>query len=76
MSGFKNGRSVTTLLAAVLVIFAVAIPGEAKSKSKSKCEGTKKERKQKMAPRTIDEDQLLVMLDSYADDRAPPTGSG
>lgn len=56
------------MLAAVLVIFAVAIPGEAKSKSK--CEGTKKERKQKMAPRTIDEDQLLVMLDSYADDRA------
>ena len=56
------------MLAAVLVIFAVAIPGEAKTKSK--CEGTKKERKQKMAPRTIDESQLQVMLKKYAADRA------
>ena len=44
------------------MIFAVAMPGEAKGKNK--CEGTKKERKQKMAPRTIDDDQLLVMLES------------
>ena len=68
MSGIRNGRSVTTLLAAVLVIFAVAVPGEAKGKNK--CEGTKKERKQKMAPRTIDDAQLLVILESYAKDRA------
>ena len=68
MSGIKNGRSVTTLLAAILVIFAVALPGEAKGKNN--CEGTKKERKQKMAPRTIDDAQLLVMLDAYAKDRA------
>lgn len=68
MSGIRNGRSVTTFLAAVLVIFAVAIPGEAKGKNK--CEGTKKERKQKMAPRTINDDQLLVILESYAKDRA------
>jgi len=68
MSGLRNGRSVTILLAAVLVIFAVAIPGEAKGKNK--CEGTKKERKQKMAPRTIDDAQLLAILEAYAEDRA------
>jgi len=67
MKNSKNGQRVTTFIALVLAIFAVATSAEAKDKSK--CEGTKKERRQKMAPRTIDDDQLQAMLKTYAEER-------
>ncbi len=68
MGGFKRNRKIASFMAAILVIFAVAVPAE--SKEKSKCEGTKKQRKQKMEPRTIDMAQLQAMLTTYAQDRA------
>jgi hypothetical protein len=68
MGGFKRNHRIASFMAAVLVIFAIAVPAE--SKEKSKCEGTKKQRKQKMEPRTIDMDQLQAMLKTYAEERA------
>jgi predicted acylesterase/phospholipase RssA len=68
MTGINKGRTIVASIAAILVMFTMSVPAE--SKSKSKCEGNKKQRKQKMEPRTIDMEQLEAMLKTYAQDRA------
>ena len=68
MSGIRNGRSVTTLLAAVLVIFAVAVPGEAKGKNK--CEGTKKSANKKWRHGPSTTPSFWSYWRAYAKDRA------
>jgi predicted acylesterase/phospholipase RssA len=63
MSSFKRDGVVATVVAAMLVMSVAAIPAEAKNKDR--CEGTKKQRRQKMEPRDLTKDQLVAMLGSY-----------
>lgn len=60
MSDTTGRTSFVRLLASVLLIFAIAVPAQAKKADK--CEGTKKQRKQKMEKRVLTDAQLEEMI--------------
>jgi predicted acylesterase/phospholipase RssA len=60
MSDTTGRTSFVRLFVAVLVIFAIGVPAQAKKADK--CEGTKKQRKQKMEKRVITDAQLEEMI--------------
>jgi len=63
MGSLTRDGVVVAVAAAMLVMGAAAIPAEAEQNDR--CEGTKKQRRQKMEPRDLTEDQLAAMLGPY-----------
>jgi len=65
----RTNRGAAVVIAACLAVVVFTGPAEAKDGT-SRCDGNKKQRKQKMEPRAIDADQLHAMLATYDEDRA------